>query len=153
MNYLLVVGTKDAGKSTTIYEVCKVLNPAKVWRVNLWDKVLVPASLDNIYNDTFLIEINGKMVLAVAGAPTEQDVKITVIIAVLIELEITIDFAVVAMRSYERKEGFDTREELTKFGNCILDEQIWQIEGTGFKRTKEWQERISRYVKLIESNS
>lgn len=152
MNYILLSGTSNAGKSTTIFAICQALNPSKVWKVDLWDKLLEPATLDRIYNDTFLIEVNGKMILAVAGAPTEQCEKISVIIDILIKLKIKIDFAIVAMRSYEKKEGFDTRGELTELGTCVLDEQIWQIEGDDYKQSKEWRARINRYVRLIKGN-
>lgn len=152
MKYLLVIGTKDAGKSTTIYEVCKTLNPSKVWKLDIGQKQLRPAALDNIFNDTFLIEVNGKMILAVAGAPTEQGVKITIIIKILIELNIHISFALVAMRSQERKAGFDTEKELQLFGDCVLAERIYQVPGDDFASNKEWLARISKYAQIVLQN-
>jgi energy-coupling factor transporter ATP-binding protein EcfA2 len=152
MNYILIIGTKDAGKSTTIAAICEALKPTSVKSLDVQTGILTDDSLENIFNNTFLINVSGKAVLIVAGAPTEQKFRITIIIEVFIKLKIKIDFALVAMRSSERLEGFDTVNELAKFGECILQERIWKIEEENFRQSKEWKNRINRYTDLIHQN-
>lgn len=151
MKYILIIGTTDAGKSTTINAVCKKLNPTSIQRLKS-DKTFEKVAIDvDILNGTYLVEINGKIILVSAGAPTEQNIKITILIEICIKLEIEIDFALVAMRTVERREGFDTKKELKEFGDCILEERIWQINGNDFKASKEWQSRIDKISGLIKN--
>src|ERR1700757_2128780 len=105
MKYILIIGTTNAGKSTTIDAVCKKLNPTSVQHLKS-DKTFEKVAIDvDILNGTYLIEVNGKIILVSAGAPTEQNIRITVLIEICIKLKIKIDFALVAMRTVERREN------------------------------------------------
>lgn len=150
MKYILIRGTKDAGKSTTMNEVCKRLNPSSIKKLR--DEEFIECELGTeIFNETFLITYKNKNILIVAGAPTEQSRTITFIISVCIELKIEISLALVSMRSSERKVGYDTLNELENFGTCIFNEQIWQVQGE-YKESKEWNERIENILTLINTN-
>lgn len=151
MKYILIIGTTNAGKSTTINAVCKKLNPTSIQRLKS-DKTFEKVAIDvDILNGTYLVEINGKVILVSAGAPTEQNIKITILIEICIKLKIEINFALVAMRTVERREGFDTKKELKEFGECILEERIWQVSGDNFKSSKKWQNRIDKISGLIKN--
>ncbi|MCW3121925.1 MAG: hypothetical protein JWQ38_1417 [Flavipsychrobacter sp.] len=152
MKYILIVGTKDAGKSTTIDAICKKLNPTAIKRLNYPDRKRFEDVNNTIIidNGTYLIEVNGKMILIVAGAPTEQGITITVLFELCFKFQIKIDYAIVAMRSFEKRDGHDTRNELMQFGECLLDERIWQIYGENFKESIEWKARINKMVELIQ---
>lgn len=152
MKYLLIVGSKDAGKSSTVDAVCKALNPDKVSQLNIDKQVLEPKDNSNsILNGTYLLEVDGKIILVVAGSPTEQGYTITIIIEIFIRLKIKIDFAIVSMRVFEKREGYDTRGELKKFGECIFEKRIWRIESEDFRQIPEWKSRIEEIVKLIQA--
>lgn len=150
MKYILVRGTANSGKSTTMNEVCKRLNPVIIKKLK--NNSFVESDKDvKILNDTFLITYKSKNILVVAGAPTEQNRKITDIIKICINLNIEIEIALVSMRSVERKENYDTPSELKKIGTCILDEQIWKIEGE-YSESKKWNNRIENIISLINQN-
>ena len=62
MKSILIIGASDAGKSTTMREVCKRLKPIKVYRLyadktNLENSRIELSGVDNIFNDTFIIEV------------------------------------------------------------------------------------------------
>jgi hypothetical protein len=150
MKYVLVIGRKDDGKSSTMEDVCKQLAPTKVERLNIEKKSLEMCENSiPILNGSYVITVKGRTILVVAGAPTEQGFSITLIIKICIELNIEIYFALVSMRSYERAEGYDTKNELLKFGDCVLQERIWKIEGEKFRETKEWKCRIEKIISLV----
>ena len=152
MKYILLIGTKDAGKSTTVDAVCKRLKPDVVKQLQ-WDKTFKDVDPSKeIRNGTYLIQVQGKFILVVAGAPTEQGIRVTVLINICIELNIKIDFALVVMRSYERSEGFKTREELKKLGECVYEDTIYNISGEDYQNSAEWNERINRIVNSIHEN-
>lgn len=151
MKSILIIGTSNAGKSTTAQEVCKQLKPDKVFSLNIAKKKIKDAKIENIFNNTFIIELNGKLILVVAGATTEQCFKITVIIEVCIKLKLDISFALVSMRSFERMEGFDTKNQLASISEIILEERIYKIEGD-YRNTKEWKNRIEKIVNLINKS-
>ena len=157
MKYVLIRGAKDDGKSTTIDSVCKQLKPSRIQRLNINEENLeiVDNTID-IQNGTFIIEVNGKIILVVAGTPTEQKITITVIIEIVIKLKIKIDYAIVAIRSFEKKDGFDTGNELAKYGDCILEERIYRIDDdknhddeNWFKDTEVWNKRIFKIVSCL----
>ena len=92
MKYILIIGTKDAGKSTTIDAVCKKLKPTSVERLNsekVFEKV---SNTVDILNGTYVIEVDGKIILVVAGAPTEQGITITVLIKICLKMFLVIYF-------------------------------------------------------------
>lgn len=150
MQYVLIVGGQDAGKSTTVDAICKALHPTNALCFNRrseeFEFVALPV---DIINGTYVIEVLGKCILVVAGAPTEQRIRITALIEMCVKIKIKIDFAVVVMRSYERMKGYDTQSELKKYGDCVLEERITRIERDDFKETKEWQDRITKIVDHI----
>jgi len=152
MKYILLIGTRDAGKSTTVDAVCKILRPKVIKRLQGKETFTEVGSDEQIHNGTYLIEVNGKSILVVAGAPTEQGIRITILVQICIELDIKLDFALVAMRSYERSEGFNTREELEQLGECVHQESIYKIPGEGFRQTDEWKGRIDRIVNIMHEN-
>lgn len=104
-----------------------------------------------ILNGTHIIEVNGKVILVVAGTPTEQTITIKIIIEICLKIKVKIDFAIVSLRTSERMNGYNTRDELAKFGQCILEERIWKIESEDFKETAEWKKRIEKIVDLIDT--
>ncbi len=157
MKYILIKGAKDAGKSATLNAICKNLKPSRVsklvWLENA-EKQKVPhfEEIDDsieLVNDTYIIEVNTKKILIVCGSPSEQSMKITIIIEILIRLEITIDFALVAMRSFEKMVGFNTEKELESIGDALLIDKIHRIKDPKFEETTEWKDRIQKYVHLI----
>lgn len=150
MKYILIRGTKDAGKSTTMNEICKRLKPSSIKKLR--ENNFVDVELDSeIFNDTFLITYRNKNLLIVAGAPTEQNKTITYILTICIELKIEISLSLVSMRSFEKKKNYNTPEELLKFGSCIFDEQIWKINGD-YRTSKEWNSRIENLITLINDS-
>jgi len=153
MKYILIIGRANDGKSTTMEAVCKLLKPLKIQRLNVPSKKLEEQeSTVSILNGTYVINVNGKIILVVAGAPTEQGFSITVIIKICIELDIKIDWALVSMRSFERSNGFHTRMELEQYGECILEERIWRINNPQFNDTDAWKSRINKIVNLIDND-
>ncbi|WP_284464586.1 hypothetical protein [Chryseobacterium sp.] len=152
MKSILIIGASNAGKSTTAQEVCKQLKPTKVFRLVISEKKLIDAEIENIFNNTFVIEVNGKLILIVAGATTEQGFKIKVIIDVCIDLKLDISFALVSMRSFERKKGFDTKNQLSSISEVLLEERIYKINEDDFRNSKEWKNRIKKIVSLIKEN-
>lgn len=157
MKSILIIGASDAGKSTTMREVCKRLNPTKVYRL-FADKYILENSrialseVTNIFNDTFIIEVHGKSILVVAGAPTEQIITITILIEICIKIKIDISFALVSMRSYEKREGFDTPNELKAKSEVVLTEKIHRIGADKYMKDPEWIRRIDKIVEAIKVN-
>lgn len=158
MKSILIIGTKDGGKSTTITEVCKMLNPSKVYKLNTTDKKIEKADVNDIYNNTFIIEINGKFILVVAGAPTEQNITLRVLIEICIQINIEISFLLVSKRTSERKEGFHTTKDINEFSELIYTERISPVplvdknDTNSFKQDLNWNKRISNISKLVTDN-
>lgn len=158
MKSILIIGTKDGGKSTTIKEVCKMLNPTKVFKLNPTEKKLEIAQIEQIYNDTFIIEVNEKFILVVAGAPTEQGITLKVLIEICITINIKISFLLVSKRTSERKEGFDTKKDLKDFSELIYTERINRVplidvkDPNSFKQDLNWKNRITKINELVLSN-
>lgn len=157
MKSILIIGASNAGKSTTMREVCKRLKPTKVYRLyadktNLEQSKIELSNIDEIFNDTFVIEVKEKLVLVVAGAPTEQNIKITILIEICIKIKIDISFLLVSMRSFEKREGFDTPNELKAKSEIILTEKIYRIDDEKFESNIEWNKRIDKFVETLESN-
>ena len=158
MKSILIIGTKDGGKSTTITEVCKMLNPSKVYSLNRVEKKIEIAQVNDIYNNTFIIEVNGKLILVVAGAPTEQDITLKVLIEICLEIGIEISFLLVSKRTSERKEGFDTNKDLKDYSDLIHTERINRIplveekDPNSYKQDLKWINRITKIHELILNN-
>ncbi len=158
MKSILIIGTKDGGKSTTIREVCKMLNPSKVYKLNTTEKKIEPANVNSIYNNTFIIEVNGKFILVVAGAPTEQEVTLSNLIKICIDISIKISFLLVSKRTTERKEGYNTVEDINDLSELIHTERIYPVplidknDIESFKQDLNWKNRVSSIVELIVKN-
>jgi len=158
MKSILIIGTKDGGKSTTITEICKQLQPSEVFKLDINKKKLINANIEDIFNNTFIIKVKGKFILVVAGAPTEQNFKLKVIIQITIELDIEISFLIVAKRTSERKKGFNTIKDISDTSTLIHTERLNKISLTNlndllsFKQNQKWIERINKLKKLVIEN-
>jgi ABC-type multidrug transport system ATPase subunit len=87
MKSILIIGTADAGKSTTMREVCRRLKPTKVYKLLPDTKIhknskLQDSDVEKIFNNTFIIEVKEKLILVVAGAPTEQRIRLKILIEI-----------------------------------------------------------------------
>lgn len=161
MKSILIQGQSNHGKSTTMNEICKRLQPEKVYQLEINHKYhnqskLIEKDIDEIFNNTFIIKVKGLFILICAGAPTEQRIKISIIINICIEINIDIKLAIVSMRSSERMKDFDTPKELKELSEIILHERIYKIPGDDFKETEEWKNRINnitnKVLNIIELN-
>ncbi|MES2486347.1 MAG: hypothetical protein V4581_10440 [Bacteroidota bacterium] len=156
MRYVIVKGGKSAGKATTINEVCRRLSPEKVLKVNQDEKgdttVKKVSSLDELSDGTYIITVRKKNVLIVSGAPTQQKQSITSIIESVKGLDLTPEFALVAMSGLEKLKNFKTATELENFGKCIHETKIWRIPAHNFVNTEEWKKRISYLTAITLHN-
>lgn len=158
MKSILIIGTRDGGKSTTITEICKMLKPSKVHSLNLTEKKLKNADVKDIYNNTFIIEVKGKLILVVAGAPTEQQVTLKVIIEICLEINLEISCLIVAKRTSERINGFNTLNDINEFSQLLHTERVNLIELTdkndleSFKQNQLWINRIEKLTKIVQDN-
>lgn len=150
---IIIKGKQHAGKSTTIREVCKRLNPQKIYILNTNEKKLEQEEIEKICNNIYLISVKDKWILVFAGSPTELKINISFAIEVCIELEIDISFMLVSTRSFERKKNFNTYEKLKDKGYNIIDTiLINKIEQENFEETEEWEERIEKIINTIKQN-
>lgn len=151
MKYILIIGASEAGKSTTINEVCKKLKPNKAWALNS-DGIFVEVKTNvDIFNGTYLIEVDGIIILVAVGSPTEQDITITVLVEIAIMQKFNIEILILAMRTFEKKSGFDTPKELEKIAVKIYQEKIYKIDGN-YKNTVEWNDRINNIISVVKRN-
>jgi len=152
MDYILIRGKRGSGKSTTMDEVCRRLKPDFI--LELVDKNIFEEINKNnqLLNGTYILQIGKKNILIVAGAPPEQNITITLIIKICIQLKIEIAFGIIAMRSSEGAGKYDTPNELKNFGNPIEEIKILRIEGDDYKLTTEWIERVNNIVTLTIEN-
>lgn len=157
MKCILIIGAKDSGKSSTINAICRQLQPSKVWQLvndNTSFEVISPP--EEFKNGTYILEVNGKIILVVAGTPTEQGITITGIIDICISINITIDFALVTMRTRERKRTGDgvkyaTRQELVAIGvECIAEEWIENL-GANYLQSNEFKARVDKLSVLMKT--
>jgi hypothetical protein len=148
---LIIRGSQNSGKSTTIQEVCKRLNPAKVYKLSFDKKILKESTVDSILNGTYIIHVEREILLVIAGAPTEQKKTIKMILELCIELQIEISFVLVARRYAEHK-GFDTTGELKQYTTLLKPIKIEKISGSNFIQDDEWLKRIAKIVKIISDN-
>jgi hypothetical protein len=149
MKYILLRGASHAGKSTTMDAVCRRLNPSRMQRLNVLAQTLEDIYAgDVVANGTFVLEVDGKIILVSAGSPTEQGFTITLLIEIVIRLKGKIDFALVSMRSYELKDGFDTISELELLGDCIQQVHINRLPDD-YEHSAEWQGRIASILNIL----
>ena len=154
INSIIIRGYRESGKSTTIREVCRKLEPTKVCSLHLRKKQIAAneKSIEDIHNGTHILEVKGKTILVVAGAPTEQNVTITRIFEICSELNIPIDFIICAMRSKEIKKSFATVHEIKKISTLIDPFYTCKIDGDDFLKSDKWKEWISKIYKTINDN-
>lgn len=158
MKSILIIGTSDGGKSTTITELCKKLQPAEVYKLNISQKILETATVDDIFNNTFIIRVREKYVLVVAGAPTEQNIKLKILIQITIEIKIEISLLIVAKRTIERKKGFNTIQDIHDNSKLLHTEKLKLIplknqkDKDSFKENQEWINRIQKLKKIVLQN-
>lgn len=158
MKSILIIGTSDGGKSTTITELCKKLKPTQVFKLNTSQRKIETAEVTDIFNNTFLIKVKGKFILVVAGAPTEQKIKLKVLIQITIEINVEISFLIVAKRTSERRDGFNTIEDINNSSKLLHTEKLKRISLTkkndlnSFKENQDWIDRINRLEKIIIEN-
>lgn len=151
MKYVLIIGASENGKSTTINQVCKDLKPTKAWELNS-EAVFAEVEVNvEMFNGTYLLEVKGTIILVGAGCPTEQDVTITDLVNIALNLGFAVSILIVAMRTFERKEGFDTPKELDKLGSKIYEEKIEKIPGD-FKNNSKWIDRVQNIVSVVKKN-
>lgn len=177
---IIIRGKQSAGKSTTIREVCKLLEPTEVkklnlylfqnWSENQFQKLCSKFSKDELektfdivkedkiefndikLNDIFLIKVAGKWILVVGGSPSEIKIHIVIIILLLIHIEIEISLVLTAVRKGERK-NYDTKVRLESQEYEIIDTiPINKIEQENFEETEEWKERIEKIINTIKQN-
>lgn len=152
MKYILLKGAMGSGKSTTMDAICRKLKPSVVQRLNAHAQTLEDFdTAKKMENGTFVLEVSGKIILVAAGSPTEQEYTITLLIDIVIRLKGRIDFALVSMRSYETKEGFDTIGELQQHGKCIQEVVITQIPGD-YEHSAEWLGRVGSIIDTLVKN-
>jgi len=153
MNYILIVGTAHSGKSTTINEVCRRLPKTSISQITPAPNGFntEPFPLNEPFQDgSFLLTVNGKNVLVVVGAPTEQEIPIKLFID-FFQHQITL--AVIAKRLFERRKGFNTVQELNNSGwHNILEERIIRINNNDYKNSTTWETRINKIVQTILTN-
>jgi hypothetical protein len=156
MRYVIVRGGKSSGKATTINEVCRRLAPDKVTKVILKEdgnsQLCAVVSMEDLSDGTYIINVKNKNILVVSGSPTQQKQSITSIIESVKDLDITPEFALVAMSGLEKFKNFKTADELQKFGKCIHDSKIWRIPSHNFINTDEWKKRISYLTAITLHN-
>ena len=152
MNYIIVKGSKNSGKSATIRDVCKRLKPDTIRRVTFYDndsKALEYISTaSDLPDGILLLTVKKKTILAITIAPTEQRKTITSIMESLTLLGLAPDFAIIAMSGLEKLPGYSTILEMEHFGKCIFETKIRRIPSYTFRNTEEWDKRVS-YITAI----
>lgn len=156
MNYIIVKGSKNAGKSKTINEVCRRLKPDRIQKLffkpteESFIEEVNPAT--QLLNETYIISLKNKNILVVAGSPTGQRRNITVLVEAIRQKGIPVHFAIIAIRSLEKLSNFSTVKELTVYGNCIYETKIRRIPAHNYSETEEWNRRIEHLVFLCQRN-
>lgn len=156
MEYIVLFGACSSGKSSTIGSIIEQLKPQNVYAIDLHTKK--KEHVDNSFkphNGTYVVEVNGVLILVCAGAPTEQGYSISIIIeTVQIIFEGKIVFAIVSKRLRER-EGYSTVNELRKISKCLHTEKIARIPGTTkatLASNPEFVQRVKQLCSIILDN-
>lgn len=157
MKSILIIGKSEEGKSTTMREVCRRLQPTEVFKLvpNIKfpkESVLENSDLEKVFNDSFIVKFNGKFILVVAGSPTEQNVTLAILIQICASVGIKIVLCLVSKRIYERKEGFDTVRDLELNTKLLYSEKIRKIISDDYQKDPEWNDRIDKIVGIIKEN-
>jgi hypothetical protein len=152
MKYILITGKQAGGKSTTIKEVCRRLNPTRIWQLD--SGIFVEVEFDiklglDIVNGTYIIEVQGKLILVVAGSPTEQKLSITIIVNLALKFKPGIKLIIVAKRVIEYN-GYNTVSDLDALATKLYSKRIHRIEGD-LEGNPEWEKRVTEIVAVVES--
>jgi hypothetical protein len=62
-----------------------------------------------------------------------------------------VDFAIIAMRSHERKDGFNTPEELLSLGEDMGTVYINHL-GEDYHNSEEWKKRVEGIVDTLKKH-
>lgn len=147
MKYIIVRGNTNSGRHTTIKEVCRRMNPDKVFRINIDGQNVLRMhrlyEVNDMQRQTYLLEARGKKVLVLAGPPTEQDMNVSRLISVIKREGIPIDLAIVAVNTYEKRKGFSTGKELQSLGSYVTDVKVNFIPSHRYATTDEWHKRVT----------
>ncbi|AWH85258.1 hypothetical protein HYN59_09060 [Flavobacterium album] len=155
MKYIIIKGSKSSGKSATVKDICKRLNPSSIKQLCIDDSAIAtlrPIGIADLDKDNYLLTVKKRSILVVASAPTEQRKKISDIVFALHSLNIFPELAIIAMSGIEKLKDFATAKELEKFGECVHETKIWRIPSNQFHKTEEWDERISHLTTLTLKN-
>ncbi len=155
MKYILIKGSKSSGKSATVKDICKRLNPSSIKQLCVGETgvaTLRPLGIGDIDKENYLLKIKKRTILIVACAPTEQRKKISDILFAVHSLNIFPEMAIIAMCGIEKLKDYATAKELEKFGECIHETKIWRIPSNQFHKTEEWDNRISHLTSLTLKN-
>ena len=155
MKYIIIKGSKSSGKSATVKDICKRLNPSSIKELYIDETgmaTLKPLAVTEIGPANYLLTIKKRNILVVAAAPTEQRKRITDILFAVHSLNIYPEMGIVAMCGIEKLKDYATAKELEKFGECIHETKIWRIPSNQFHKTEEWDSRISQLTSLALKN-
>jgi Cdc6-like AAA superfamily ATPase len=155
MKYIIIKGSKSSGKSATVKDICKRLNPSSIKQLYIDETgmaTLRPLAVTEIGSDNYLLTIKKRTILVVAAAPTEQRKRITDILFAVQSLNIYPELGIIAMCGIEKLKDYATAKELEKFGECIHETRIWRIPSNQFHKTDEWDSRISQLTSLTLRN-
>jgi len=155
MKYIIIKGSKGSGKTATVRDICKRLNPSTVKQLSFETSgkpVLRPMAITDLDKDNYILKVKKRIILVVACAPTEQRKKISDIVAAIHSLDIFPEMAIIAMCGIEKLKDFATAKELEKLGECIHETKIWRIPSNQYHKTEEWDTRISSLTSLALKN-
>jgi len=156
MKHIVIIGACDSGKSSTVGSIIEQLKPQNVYAIDL--KTRTKEKVDNStkpHNGTYVVEVNGVLILVCAGAPTEQGYSITFIIeTVQIIFNGKIVFAIVSKRLRERG-NYSTLTELVAVSECLHIERISKIQGTTTETlasNAEFIQRVKQLCAIVSKN-
>lgn len=156
MKHIVLIGSREAGKSSTVDAIVKQLNPSKVYSIDVGGKTATELAISSdteLMNGTYVIEVNNKLILICAGAPSEQNIRIFVIISTAQAIfDNKISFAIVSKRQRETLSEFD---KLNALSECVRTERIKRIPGTTtetFKSDSRFLERVKCLYDIVLKN-
>ncbi|WP_294820581.1 hypothetical protein [uncultured Flavobacterium sp.] len=155
MKYIIIKGSKSSGKSATVKDICRRLNPSSIKKLCINEAGIIELrtlAISDIEKDNYILKVKKRTILVVACAPTEQRKKISDIVLSIHSLNIFPEMAIIAMSGIEKLKDFATAKELEKFGECIHETKIWRIPSNQFHKTEEWDNRISQLTTLTLKN-
>ena len=148
MKSVLIKAAGGSGKSTFIREVCLRLNPLEVFELWFRKNQMELIDVNSILNGTYILKLEDSNILVVAGSPTEQDVTLEEIISICQTRHLEYSFILIAMRYFEKKEGFDTYKVLHEISDVLeVVRDIFVYDETGsrdkFRQDPQWNEKVN----------